>query len=195
MAQYRECLGQAEKILEQYQSQLQQTKAELQQSKSMLYQKDWELESFRFQQHQAQDRLAKEKSKIHKVKAELHQTQAELEQLKAKLSLTQVELVRTQFQEQYITIEPQLKNAAQYKLLVWDAWYAYQNGDLKKMQHCLQNSLKFTHISRTESLLKWLESFCQFSAEKGQHFDTYALTNSEEWKRLMLHQRVIVSKG
>ncbi|MCC3437713.1 MAG: sulfotransferase domain-containing protein [Microcoleus sp. PH2017_05_CCC_O_A] len=195
LAQYSEHLGQTEKIIEQYQSQLEQIKAELQQSQSLLYQKGWELECSRFQQHQTQDRLAKEKFKIDKVKAEFHQTQAELEQLKAKLSLTQVELVRTQFQQQYITIEPQLENAVQYKLLVWDAWYAYHNGDLKKMQQCLQESLKFTPLSRTESLLKWLESFCQFSAEKGQPFDTYALTNSQEWKRLILPQRVIASKG
>ena len=194
LAQYREHLGQTEKIVEEYQSQLQQTKAELQQSQSLLYQKDWELESFRFQQHQTKARLAGERGQIDTITVELHQTQAELEQLKAKLSLTHLELARTKFQQQYITTEPQLENAVQYQLLVWDAWYAYQNGNLKKMQQCLQESLKFTPISRTESLLKWLESFCQFSAEKGQPFDTYALTNSEEWKRLMLQQRVIVSK-
>ena len=195
LEQYRECLGQTEKIVEQYQSQLQQTKAELQQSKSMLYQKDWELESSRFQNYKAQAELAPKQPQIDKIKAELDQTQAELEQLKAKFSLTQVELVRTQLQQQCITTQPQLENTFQYKLLVWDAWYAYQNGNLKKMQQCLRDSLKFTHISRTESLLKWLEIFCQFSAERGQPFDTYALTNSEEWKRLMVQQRVILSQG
>jgi len=195
LEQYRECLGQTEKIVEQYQSQLQQTKAELQQSKSMLYQKDWELESSRFQNYKAQAELAPKQPQIDKIKAELDQTQAELEQLKAQFSLTQVELVRTQLQQQYITTEPQLENTLHYKLLVWDAWYAYQNGNLKKMQQCLQDSLKFTSISRTESLLKWLESFCQFSAEKGQPFDTYALTNSKEWKKLMVQQRVILSQG
>jgi len=78
-------------------------------------------------------------------------------------------------------------------LLVWDAWYAYQSGDLKKMQQCLQESLKFTPISRTESVVNWLESFAKFSSEKGHDFDSYALTNSQEWKRL-IQQRVTVSK-
>jgi hypothetical protein len=78
-------------------------------------------------------------------------------------------------------------------LRVWDAWYAYQSGDLKKMQQCLQESLKFTPISRTESVVNWLESFAKFSSEKGHDFDSYALTNSPEWKKL-IQQRVTVSK-
>jgi hypothetical protein len=57
----------------------------------------------------------------------------------------------------------------------------------------LQESLKFTPISRTESIVNWLESFAKFSSEKGHDFDSYALTNSEEWKRL-IQQRLTVSK-
>jgi len=186
LGEYREHLGQTEEILEQYQSQLHQTKEELQQIKSQLEQKDLELDRSRFQMHQTQAQLAQSQ-------VQLHQTQEELKQLKAQFSLTQVELVRTQLQQQYVTIEPQLENAVQYKLLVWDAWYAYQNGDLKKMQQCLQESLKLTSVSLTESLLNWLESFSQFSAEKGQPFDTYKLTNSQEWKRLM-QRRLAVNK-
>ena len=181
LEQYSEHLAQTAKILEQYQFHLQQTQRKLEQSQSQLY--------------QTQGELTKEKSQTDQIKSKLHQTHVDLEELTSKLSLRQAELVRIQFQQQYIITESQLENDAQYKLLVWDAWYAYRNGDLKKMQQCLQNSLKFTPVSRTESLLKWLESFCQFSAENGQPFDTYALTNSEEWKRLMLQQRVIVSKG
>jgi len=158
----------------------------LQQIKSQLEQKDLELDRSRFQMHQTQAQLAQSQ-------VQLHQTQEELKQLKAQFSLTQVELVRTQLQQQYVTIEPQLENAVQYKLLVWDAWYAYQNGDLNKMQQCLQESLKLTSVSLTESLLNWLENFSQFSAEKGQPFDTYRLTNSQEWKRLM-QRRLPVNK-
>ena len=184
LEQCSEHLAQTEKILEQYQFQLQQIRIELQENQSLLYQQDWELERSRFQHHQTQAQLAGEKSQTDKIKADLYQAQAELEQLKAQLSLTQVELVRNRFQQQHMATEPRSENDVKYKLLVWDAWYAYQNSDLKKMQQCLQESLKFTSISRTESLLKWLESFCQFSRENGHHFDTYVLTNSQEWKQL-----------
>ena len=184
LEQYSEHLAQTEKILEQYQFQLQQIRIELQENQSLLYQQDWELERSRFQHHQTQAQLAGEKSQTDKIKADLYQAQAELEQLKAQLSLTQVELVRNRFQQQHMATEPRSENDVKYKLLVWDAWYAYQNSDLNKMQQCLQESLKFTSVSRTESLLKWLESFCQFSRENGHHFDTYVLTNSQEWKQL-----------
>ena len=184
LEQCSEHLAQTEKILEQYQFQLQQIRIELQENQSLLYQQDWELERSRFQHHQTQAQLAGEKSQTDKIKADLYQAQAELEQLKAQLSLTQVELVRNRFQQQHMATEPRSENDVKYELLVWDAWYAYQNSDLKKMQQCLQESLKFTSISRTESLLKWLESFCQFSRENGHHFDTYVLTNSQEWKQL-----------
>ena len=72
-----------------------------------------------------------------------------------------------------------------YTLLVWDAWYAYQNGDVGKMQKCLQESLKCTPSSQTETIVNWLESFANFSLEKGRQLDTYSLTNSEEWKQLV----------
>jgi len=166
----------------------------LEQFQSQLYQQNWEFESYRFQLHQTKADLAGNQSQLHKIKAELHQAQEELEQLKAHFSVTQLELVRTKVQQQYAKTEPQLENNIRYKLLVWDAWYAYQNGDLQKMQEHLQDSLKLTSVSLTESLLNWLEIFCQFSAENGQLFDTYELTNSKEWKRLM-QRRISVGKG
>jgi len=172
--------------LEQYQSQLHQTQAELEHSESQRHQTQAELEHSESQRHQT-------KGELEQLKSQLHQTQGEVEQLKSQFSQTQVELVRTRLQHQDVTTEPQSTTATEYKLRVWDAWYAYQSGDLKKMQQCLQESLKFTPISRTESVVNWLESFAKFSSEKGHDFDSYALTNSPEWKKL-IQQRVTVSK-
>jgi len=53
------------------------------------------------------------------------------------------------------------------------------------MQECLQQSLKYTPFSGTQTVNDWLESLAKFSSEKGCEFDTYSLTNSEEWKQLM----------
>jgi len=178
--------------LKRVDSQLHQTQAELEQSESQLHQTQAELEQSESQLHQTQAELEQSESQLHQTQAELeqsesqlHQTQQELEKLKSQFSQTQVKLVRTQLQHQYVTTEPQSTTTTEYKLLVWDAWYAYQNGNLKKMQQCLQESLKLTQISRTESVVKWLESFAKFSSEKGHDFDSYALTNSEEWKKLI----------
>ena len=187
-------LHQTQDILEQYQSQLHQTQEILEQYQSELYQQNWGLESYRFQLHQTKAELARSKSQLHRIKAELHQAQEDLEQLKAHFSVTQLELVRTKLQQQSVKNEPPLENNIRYKLLVWDAWYAYQKGDLQTMQEYLQDSLKLASVSLTESLVNWLESFSQFSAEKGQLFDTYELTNSQEWKRLM-QRRIRVSNG
>ena len=92
---------------------------------------------------------------------------------------------RSQFQQYAVSdtgVEP---SQMPYTLLVWNAWYAYQNGDATQMQNCLQESLKCTPLSKTETLMNWLESFAKFSSETENQLDTYALTNSEEWKQLM----------
>ncbi|OCR01909.1 hypothetical protein BCD67_05340 [Oscillatoriales cyanobacterium USR001] len=183
---------QSQTVLKKFQSQIHENKSELKRADYQIHQIQGELEQSESQLHQTQQELEQSESQLHQTQQELeqsqsqlHQTQQELEQLKSQFSQTQVELVRTQLQHQYVTTEPQSITATEYKLLVWDAWYAYQSGDLKKMQQCLQESLKFTPISRTESVINWLESFAKFSSEKGHDFDSYALTNSEEWKRLI----------
>jgi chromosome segregation ATPase len=178
--------------LKEFQSHLHDSRNELKRADHQIYQLQGELEQSQSQLHQTQGELEQSQSQLHQTQGELeqsqsqlHQTQGELEQSQSQLHQTQVDLVRTQLQQQYVTTEPQSQNGVQYKLLVWDAWYAYENGDLKKMQQCLQESLKLTQISRTECLINWLESFVQFSAEKGQSFDTYTLTNLQEWKHLV----------
>ena len=189
-----------QKELENSESQLHQTNAQLEQLKSQFSHTQLELEQSQSQLHQTNARLEQLKSQfshtqleLEQSESQLHQTNAQLEQLKSQFSQTQLELVRTRLKNQYVTTEPQSTNETEYKLLVWDAWYAYQSGDLKKMQQCLQESLKFTPISRTESIVNWLECFAKFASEKGYYFDSYALTNLPEWKRL-IQQRVTVSK-
>ena len=163
--------------LEQSQAQQRQTEAILQQSQSQKHQFQNELKRFYSQLVQVQEESQDYQS-------QLVQVQEESRHYQSQLNHSQKELERAHFQ-QYAASDQGVESQMPYTLLVWDAWYAYQSGDLKKMQHCLQESLKITPISRTESVVNWLESFCQFSAEKGQPFDTYSLTNSQEWKRLM----------
>jgi len=184
-------LHQTQEEWEQSQSQLHQTQGELEQSQSQLHQTQEELEQSQFQLHQTQGELEQSQSQLHQTQGELeqsqfqlHQTQGELEQSQSQLHQTQGELERSQFQ-QTVASDIDGQSQMQYKLLEWEAWYAYHNGDLTKMRECLQQSLKYTPLSPTETVLKWLESFTRFSSEKGYAFDSNSLTSSEDWKQLI----------
>ena len=192
---------QSQTLLKKFQSQVHENKSEFKRADSQKHQIQQELEKFESQLHQNQQELEQSQSQLHQIQQELkqsqsqlHQNQQELEQLKSQFSQAQVELVRTQLQHQPVTTEPQSAKATHYRLLVWDAWYAYQSGDLEKMQECLQESLKFTDLSRTESVVNWLDSFAKFYAEKGDYFDSYTLTNSAEWKQLTRRVIAVNSK-
>ena len=204
--QTQEELGQTTSVLQQTQDELgqttsvlQQTQDELGQSTSLLQQTQDELGQSTSLLQQTQDELGQSQSQyqlllneLEQSQSQLHHTQSELEHFKSEFFPTHVELVRTKLPEQYATIDPQSQQATQYRLLVWDAWYGYQNGDLTKMAQCLQDSLKFTPFSQTETIVNWLESLAKLSSEKGSGFDTHSLTNSQEWQQLM--RRVVSVK-
>ena len=170
-------LHQTQTELENSHSQLHQTHAVLAQSQAQLHQTQGELEQSQAQLHQTQGLLAQSQ-------LELHQTQGELEQFQAQLHQTQGELERLKV-PQALHAQADLQSPTQYRLLLWEGWYAYHKGDLKGMAHFLKESLKCTPLSPTETVLDWLEKFSQFSSEKGVHLDTNSLINSAEWKELM----------
>ena len=172
-------------------AQLVQTKTELEQSQIQLDQSQAELEQFRFQLAQAKTELAETCSQLRQTESvleqsysQLRQTEAVLEQSYSQLRQTHSVLDRGGFQ-QALASQTDPPTHVQYRLLLWDAWYAYGKGDMTAMAQCLQQSLKCTPLSRTETVVSWLESFAKLSSEKGYEFDTYSLTNSAEWKQLM----------
>jgi glycosyltransferase involved in cell wall biosynthesis len=205
-------LHQTEAVLENSQSQLHQTEAVLENSQSQLHQTEAVLEQSIFQHHQTQIELKETQVQLHPTQLELKhtktlldQTQRELEYIKTLLHETQRELEyintllhirhregeRDQFQKT-LASQPMRESQMQYELLVWDAWYAYQNNNLIQMQECLKQSLKCTPFSPTETVIKWIESFSKLALKKGEGFDAKSLTNSAEWKQLM--SRVLVAK-
>ncbi|MBD2545829.1 sulfotransferase [Planktothricoides raciborskii] len=205
-------LHETEAVLEQSVTQLQQKTQELQQSQSQLHQVQEELERSQSQQQQikqeeqqAKSELAQTRSKLEEVQTQLYQTEAMLTEYQShrqqtesalERSLSQLQETRSEL-ERYKTefersrLEETLASAAendeqmQYNLLLWDGWQAYRNGDMEKMAHCLQQSLKFTSLSRTETILNWLENFSRFSSENGYQLDIQELTNLAEWQQLV----------
>ncbi len=139
----------------------------------------------------AQQKMKRWQSQYHAVFTEFEQSQSQLHQFQEQLERSQVQGERVNWELQRAEYQQAVANQAngngqmRYRLLVWEGWYAYRSGDLKKMRECLQESLKFTSLPRTETVSNWLESFSTFSSEKGGQIDTHALTNSEEWKQLM----------
>ena len=189
---------QTEAVLEQSQSQLHQMEAVVEQSQSQFHQTQRELKETQLQLHATQLELNFTNTQLHHTQrelehtnAQLHQVQRELEHTNTQLHLRDRKWERDQFQKT-LAHEPIQESQMQYELLVWDAWYAYQNENLIQMQECLKQSLKCTPFSPTETVLKWIESFSKLALKKGEGFDAKSLTNSAEWKQLM--SRVVVAK-
>ncbi|MEG4034984.1 chromosome partitioning protein ParA, partial [Microcoleus sp. S36b_A4] len=132
-----------------------------------------------------QSQLVQVQEESQHYQSQLVQVQEESQHYQSQLVQVQEELDRSDFQQYALSDTGVQRSQMPYSLLVWDAWYAYQKGDVTKMQKYLQESLKCTPFSKTETLMNWLESFVKFSSEKEHQLDTYALTNSEEWKQLM----------
>ena len=192
--------------LEQSQSQLHQTQTELEQSQSQLHQTRGDLKRSQSQFHLSLEDLQQSQSQLHQTQEDLQQSQSQLHQLKGEFEqlsfqFDQMQVMWQQSQEQLHQLKGEFDRSRltqatpsptgeqsqqmQYKLLVWEAWYACQNRDLKQMAQYLRQSLKHTPFSRTETILNWLDNFANFSSEKGDNFDTNSLTNTLEWKELM----------
>ncbi|MCC3411329.1 FkbM family methyltransferase [Microcoleus sp. PH2017_02_FOX_O_A] len=175
---YQSQIRQVQEESQHYQSQIRQVQEESQQYQSQLHQVQEESQQYQSQLHQVQEESQHYQSQLHQVQEESQHYQSQLHQVQA-------ELQRSHFQQYAVSDTDVQPSQMPYTVLVWDAWYAYQNGDATKMQNCLQESLKCTPFSKTETLINWLESFAKFYSEKDHQLDTYALTNSEEWKQLM----------
>ena len=177
--------------LEQSQSQHHQTEALLQEYQSLVHQTQQELEQSQSQHHQTEALLEEYQSRIQHLQidlqskvSQLSNTQRQLEESYNKIHQIQSQIERLEFQ-QAIAINTNGDSKSQYGILVWDAWYAYHNGAMNKMQDSLKQSLKCSPFSPTDTVINWLESFTKFSGDKGDNLDTLGLTNLAEWKQLM----------
>ncbi len=181
-------------------SELQKNKQELQRQKLQIQELQTELVGSNSQLQQTETLLQKSHSQLQQTKVlltefqtQLHQTDEERENLQMQLQETKSELDKLQYQ-QAILRNSKSEGKTEYKLLVWEAWYAYQNDNLAEMQERLQKSLKYTETSRTEIVMDWLDSFANFSQTKAIEFDSEKLTNSEEWQKLMKRTMKIQNK-
>jgi SAM-dependent methyltransferase/septal ring factor EnvC (AmiA/AmiB activator) len=191
LADFQSQLHQTQEELADSQSQLHQTQEELADSQSQLHQTQEELADSQSQLHQTQEELADSQSQLHHTQEELadsqsqlHHTQEELADSQSQLHHTQNRLARLLFKETLVG-QTEGENKIQYILLVWDAWYAYQQGDVTLMTEYLHKSLQYKSFLRTETVIDWLEHFSNFSQKAGHSVNMDYLISSPAWQQLM----------
>ena len=172
-------------LLERFQNVLQVKEAMLKQFHQGIEALQAKKQQYQEQLNYQQTELANRAVNLAKVESQLQQTQSELYQ-------NQKQLYRLQFEHFLTSDDTNSPKQTQYRLLVWDAWYAYQQGDYAPMFKSLQQSLQYTPLSRTETMVNWLESFANFSSEKGYGFDSSKLLGMPEWQQLT--RQFLVSK-
>ena len=78
-----------------------------------------------------------------------------------------------------------LEAQSRYQSLVWSAWRLQQTGYLEEMSHYLYESQFYSPKCHTKTVLSWLESFKNYSAEYGEKFDVVNLNDAAEWQSLL----------
>jgi len=179
-------LNQIQREREKSQSQLHQTEELLQQSQTQLHQTEILLQKSQSQLHVTESLLQNDQTQI-------HQTEQELEQTRTQLHHALQEIERLRLYESVTQPDVEQTDEMQYKVKIWEAWCAYQNGDFQQMARLLKQSLEYTALSKAAVVTNWLETFMQNADHQGLSLDTYALTNSPEWKQLVRRSVIIPS--
>lgn len=77
-----------------------------------------------------------------------------------------------------------LEAQSRYQSLVWSAWRLHQRYR-PEMSNYLYESQSYSQRYPTETVLNWIESFQNYSAEYGEQLDVASLTASPEWQILI----------
>jgi len=120
-----------------------------------------------------------------KVEVAQQETQEELKEVKVKLHQTEKALEQELGLEHSLDSNTGEEKQVQYALIVKNAWYAYQAGELNKMSQLLRKSLEYIVWLPTQVIIDWLDIFAKLASEHSYEFNSYNLINSQEWKILM----------
>lgn len=72
-----------------------------------------------------------------------------------------------------------------YSTHVWIAWYLYDTQHLPEMSEHLRDAWNNSPYSRIETILHSIESFSEFSRNRGSTFDVNKLCQSDEWRSIL----------
>ncbi len=167
------------------QSELDQTRSELEEVQTRLYQTEAILSQYQSHLQQTEEVLEQSQSQLKETEQLLEEATAQLHQTRQKLENYKTECDRLQFKESLLTSFKNQDKKQDYKLLVLDAWYAYQSHDTKKMTDCLKRSLQISSLSRTETIQDWLRFFSEIASKSSCQLNLQDLTSSREWQQLV----------
>ncbi|MDJ0589889.1 MAG: glycosyltransferase family A protein [Pleurocapsa sp. MO_226.B13] len=78
-----------------------------------------------------------------------------------------------------------LEADSRYQSLIWSAWRLQQTGHLTEMSQYLSKSCGYSRKYPTETILDWIASFKNYSAEYGTELEIASLVSSPEWQKLV----------
>ncbi|PPT07165.1 hypothetical protein CKA32_002920 [Geitlerinema sp. FC II] len=167
------------------QSELDQTRSKLEEVQTQFSKTEEILEQYQSHLQQSEEVLEQSQSQLKETEQLLEEATAQLYQTRQKLKNYQAECDRLQFKESLFTSFKHQDKKQHYKLLVLDAWYAYQSHDTKKMADCLKRSLQISSLSRTETIQDWLGIFSELASRSSYQLNLQDLTSSIEWQQLV----------
>ena len=133
---------------------------------------------------QSQTQIQKLETVLEEMQTVITHTEAEIKRKHEKIEHQALALQRWERREK-IALETHDFDQTEYRIFVWDAWHAYGDRNFEEMVRCLQKSMEYSEISRSELILNWLECFTDFAREAGTSFDVESLVLSESWQRLL----------
>jgi glycosyltransferase involved in cell wall biosynthesis len=90
------------------------------------------------------------------------------------------------FRQPNIPLEIQfIEDWVRYSTLLWSSWYLYYTHFPQDMVNYLKKSWQYSPFVPIETVINWMESFAQYSANLQQKFNVDELGQSPEWQELM----------
>ncbi len=90
------------------------------------------------------------------------------------------------FRQPHLPLEIQLiEDWVRYSTLLWSSWYLYYTGFPIEMADYLKKSWQYSPFLPIETVINWVESFAEYSANLQQNFDVDELSQRPEWQALM----------
>lgn len=199
---------QAEQSIEQLQMQLRQVSVQERSAQAQLHQLESLLKRVQTEGQETQRQVDRLTQELHRAEESGKQAQAQLqtqrlqsqqeqERLYRELAHYRYQAARASFQLSLAESGAALSVASEYQLRVWEAWYAFQQGDSTQMATYLKQALKLTTMPRSELVLSWIRRFEQLSREHHQAFQVDRLVQMPEWQSLMrqlMVKRKLVAK-
>ncbi|MGB3536465.1 MAG: glycosyltransferase [Microcoleaceae cyanobacterium] len=90
------------------------------------------------------------------------------------------------FSQANIPLEIQLiEDWVRYSTLLWSSWYLYYTGFVVEMVDYLKKSWRYSPFLPMETVINWVESFAEYSANLQHDFKIDELNQNPEWQALM----------